>query len=283
MRLLPLIGRAFAASSAGGAASGEPRKSDVWSEVAPTYSRTFARFTSLALEPLLDDAAIARGMRVLDLACGPGVASAAALLRGARVWGVDFASGMVTLARAAVPDAHIVRGDAHQLPWRAGSFDAVISNFGVHTFADSAQALREVRRTLRDGGTFAFTEWAAIECSEAERLLELAVRRHGGGPAPARQLTGFADPEIARRTLTEAGFTDVRSRPLDLRLRAADGLEIFETFRTGTIRVAKYLAEQPPGALAAIRETYLELLAPWRDALGVLVPIRAIAHVAHRN
>ncbi|MGH7742058.1 MAG: class I SAM-dependent methyltransferase [Candidatus Eiseniibacteriota bacterium] len=283
MRPISPVARSHSEPGAARSAAGEPRGPEVWTRVAPTYATTFARFTSLAIEPLLDQAGLTRGMKVFDLACGPGVAAAAALGRGATVCGADFSRGMVTLAHDAVPPGHFVQADAHQLPWRADGFDAVISNFGVHTFEKPLVAFGEVRRVLRPGGTFAFTVWDAVEHSEAERLLEQAVRMHGDGPPAAPKATEFADSARAGQVFTESGFTEFRTQPLDLRLRARDGHEIFEIFRTGTIRLAKYLADQSPEALVVIREAYRKSLAPWQDASGVRVPMRAVLHSAKRS
>ena len=253
-----------------------------WSRVARVYSSTFARYTSLAIEPLLDEARLQPGMPVLDLACGPGRAASAALRRGARVYGADFSSAMVKLAREAERAAPFVRADAHALPWRAESFGAVVCNFGMHTFADRGRALGEVRRVLRVGGTFAFTVWDAAERSEVQRLLELAVRTCGDRPPETPETSEFADFAWARAALERQGFVGPHARRLELRLRAAEGNEIFETFRIGTIRLAGLLASQSSGALAAVRAEFVRLLKPWSGAAGVDVPMAAILHSAQR-
>jgi SAM-dependent methyltransferase len=269
-------------AGATGGVSDSPGGREAWSRVAPIYSSTFARYTSLAIEPLLDEAGVRGGVEVLDLACGPGLAAAAALRRGARACGADFSGAMVKLASAAVPGARFVRADAHQLPCRSECFGAVVCNFGVHTFADHSGALGEVWRVLRAGGTFAFTVWDAAERSEVQRLLELAVRTRGDRPPDPPETSEFADLVWAARALEQDGFARPRARPLELPLRAADGDEIFEIFRTGTIRLAGLLASQSAGALAAVREEFVRLLAPWTGAGGVDVPMRAILHSAQR-
>jgi ubiquinone/menaquinone biosynthesis C-methylase UbiE len=269
-------------TGASGGVSKSPAGAEAWSRVAPTYATTFARFTSLSIEPLLDDARVRAGTEVLDLACGPGLAAVAALNRGARVYGADFSLSMVRLARAAAPGAHFAQADAHQLPCRAGSLDAVVSNFGVHTFADGERAFREARRVLREGGCLAFTVWDAVERSEVERLLELAVRSSSDHPPAAPKPSEFTDAARAASALETAGFSRPRARALELRLRAADGHEIFEIFRTGTIRLAAWLAELSPAARTRVREEFARLLAPWTGADGVEVPMRAILNSAER-
>ena len=56
---------------------------DGWEAAAATYADAFDRFTTQAIEPLLDAVEAGPGVRLLDVACGPGWLSAAATQRGA--------------------------------------------------------------------------------------------------------------------------------------------------------------------------------------------------------
>jgi len=96
-------------------------------------------------------------MRVLDLACGPGLVAAAAVGRRALPVGLDFSSAMIALARADHPGIRFEEGDAEVLPFADEAFDAVVANFGIHHVAEPNRALTEARRVLRPGGRVAFT------------------------------------------------------------------------------------------------------------------------------
>src|SRR5262249_22656289 len=76
---------------------------DGWQRAAAHYTKTFARATRGFIDDLLGDARVSAGMRVLDLACGPGEVAAAAAGRGALPVGLDFSSEMIALARAGHP------------------------------------------------------------------------------------------------------------------------------------------------------------------------------------
>src|ERR1051325_9977024 len=102
-----------------------------WQDAAPTYDG-FAGATRLFVPALVQAAGEAAGRRVLDIACGTGVAAQAAADAGAHVTGVDFSAAMLAMARSLHPDIAFQAGDAEQLPFADRSFDAVISNFGVH-------------------------------------------------------------------------------------------------------------------------------------------------------
>lgn len=103
--------------------------------------------------------------RVLDVASGRGV-SAFLLARefGADVQGLDLGWGSLARARAAAAEeglagrVRFLAGDAEQLPFRAGSVDAIVCECSFCTFPDKAAAAREFARVLRPGGRVGITD-----------------------------------------------------------------------------------------------------------------------------
>src|ERR1700678_2555480 len=67
------------------------------------------------------------GDRLLDVACGCGLAIELARLRGASCAGIDASARLVAVARDRNPESDIKVGDMHALPWNPGSFDIVTS------------------------------------------------------------------------------------------------------------------------------------------------------------
>src|ERR1700683_5444135 len=65
------------------------------------------------------------GDRLLDVACGSGLAIELARLRGATCCGIDASARLVAVARDRSPDCDIRTGDMNALPWDPGSFDLV--------------------------------------------------------------------------------------------------------------------------------------------------------------
>jgi ubiquinone/menaquinone biosynthesis C-methylase UbiE len=96
------------------------------------------------------------GMRILDLACGPGTLSrrlAAKVTPGGEVVGVDLAPGMIALARSMnIPSTRFELMDIEQLTFSAGSFDAAVCGHGLQFVSDLPRALSETQRVLKPGG-----------------------------------------------------------------------------------------------------------------------------------
>ena len=92
--------------------------------------------------------------RVLDVGCGTGqLARRLHRTLGAQeVVGCDFSRGMLARAQARDREVRWVQGDALRLPFRDGSFGAVVSTEAFHWFPDQQAALAEFRRVLEPKG-----------------------------------------------------------------------------------------------------------------------------------
>src|SRR5690242_8069319 len=150
-----------------------------WQRAASSYESSFAPATAPFVVPLLEAAEISAGQHVLDVACGPGVLAAAAARRGATAHALDFSAEMVGIARANHPELSVTEGDAENLPYPDGLFDAVLSSFGMHHVPRPELALAQCWRVLKAGGRVAFTVWATPEENTAWSLVLDAVDRCG--------------------------------------------------------------------------------------------------------
>src|SRR5438034_11572138 len=83
-----------------------------WESNVPEYEAAFARLTSQAIGPLLKAVRLSAGMRLLDVATGPGHVAGAAAARGASVTGIDFSAPMVARGRKLHPTVDFLEGDA---------------------------------------------------------------------------------------------------------------------------------------------------------------------------
>ncbi len=249
-----------------------------WQRAARHYDATFANATLGFINRLLDAARVAAGARVLDIACGTGVVVSAVARRGARPTGLDFSAAMLALARAAHPQVRFDESDAEALPFADASFDAVVSNFGVHHFPDPVRALSEAHRVLRPGGRIAFTGWAAPAENAAWKLLFDSIGAVGEQQAAELPPSGggLRRPEDLLRVLDAAGFVETEARRVAGEWRFAAPGDLLEGFRRGTVRTAALIEAQPASALPAIEAAIAAAAAGYRRAGGYAVPTAAI-------
>lgn len=116
--------------------------------------------------------------RVADLGCGTGTLTRLLTDLGHRVTGVDFSPAMVRLARAKVPEAVLLVGDAAAPPLADGDFDVVLSRHVLWAVPDPEETVAAWVRLLAPGGRLVLVEgrWhtgAGLEAAETAR----AVRR----------------------------------------------------------------------------------------------------------
>lgn len=96
--------------------------------------------------------------RVLEIGCGPGRLAIRLADRGLDVTALDVDPAMIRRARRNAERARASRpsfvvGDVGALDLPDASFDLVVSTFSMHHWSNAAQALAEVARVLRPGGT----------------------------------------------------------------------------------------------------------------------------------
>ena len=134
--------------------------------------------------PLVKQARIEAGHRVLDLGCG--TATLTILIKqtcpGAEVIGLDADVVALGIARkkAAEKGVQITleQGTALQLPYPDNSFDRVLSCLVLHhlTTENKRQALKEVFRVLRPGGEFHVADFGKPRNALAH-LISLVIGR----------------------------------------------------------------------------------------------------------
>src|SRR5262245_8531947 len=112
------------------------------------------------------------GNEVLDLANLVGA--------NGQVAGIDISPGMLAVAQKKIADRPVAApidlrvGDARQLPFADGAFDAAYSSFTLELFpaVDIPAVLAEVKRVLRPGGRVAVVSMATVPPGERASALE---------------------------------------------------------------------------------------------------------------
>ncbi|MEV7007119.1 methyltransferase domain-containing protein [Streptosporangium sp. NPDC051022] len=147
---------------------------------------------------------------VLDVACGPGNVTrtlARSVDEDGLVVGIDASATMLDRAARDTTAENVgyVRGDAAELPFLSGRFDAACCLAALYLFAQPIQALAEMTRTLKPGGRIAVMTTRRMPL--AGPLNELVTATSG--------VRLFGDEEITD-ALTRLGFSGLRHRAYGL-------------------------------------------------------------------
>jgi SAM-dependent methyltransferase len=173
------------------------------------------------------------GEKWLDVATGTGAVARMAARAGADVTGLDLAPDLIETARRETEAEGLAIGfdvgDAEALPYEDGSFDVVVSTFGVMFAPDHAATARELARVTRPGGRLGLASW-----TEDSGIGDIFRVMKPFQAAPPTQ--GVGNPfrwgdEGHVRELLGADF-DLELEVLDTEHRPSSGEEAWDVFST---------------------------------------------------
>jgi SAM-dependent methyltransferase len=245
--------------------------------IAGTYAEHFAPLTSLGLEPLLEAAQVAPGRHVLDVATGPGLAAAAAQVRGAVATGVDVSPGMVALAQGAHPGIAFRVAEVTSLPFPDAAFDGVLCNFALGHFPEPETALAECVRVLAVAGTLAFSWWDQPARQRVQGLFREVIAELGLPPPPdvpqGHDTLRFSDPAAFAGLLRGAGLDAVSVASHRMTYLMPDIEALWRLGMGGMAVTAAAIAAGDAAAQARAREALARRAEAYRTPKGLEIPI----------
>lgn len=136
---------------------------------------------------------------VLDVGCGTGALLEEFAQRGVSAcYGIDIAADNLSFAQssAVASPAHLIRGDAHCLPFPGDTFDLSFCHYTLLWVSDPAQVVAEMRRVTRPGGyvlALAEPDYGGridypYALTELANLQTQSLRRQGADPHIGRKL-----------------------------------------------------------------------------------------------
>lgn len=160
-------------------------------------------------------ASLQPGETVLDIGSGGGFdcfLAAGAVGKGGHVIGVDMTPEMVYRSReiaekTGLDNVEFRLGEIENLPVADHSVDVIISNCVINLSPEKGKVFREAYRILRRGGRLAIADMVATAQLPDEVKKDLAL--YTGCVSGAAQINELES------MLEEAGFTNIRIRPLD--------------------------------------------------------------------
>ena len=259
-------------------------------EAAQNAATSYERYLVPAIgrpsaRPVIEAAALQEGERVLDIACGTGVAARLAAEQVAptgTVVGIDQHPGMLEVARRTSPDVEWHQGPAEDLPLPDESFNAVVCSLGFQFFADKAKALEEMRRVLLPGGRAALGTPGPTPPLMA--AIDEVLTDHIGPEASVFVQAVFSvhDPDQVRSMMGAAGFDDVEVVTTSLPLRVPPPADFFWQYVHST-PLAAIATEIDDQTRTALERDVVERCQPFLDGDALVMDPGLLVATARRT
>jgi len=179
---------------------------EVWNWETPAGRIRWARRVKLLTGQLRQE------QRVLELGCGTGYFTRELAVTGAQITAIDISPELLETARqeCSFANARFEIQNAYAMTFSNETFDSVVGSSVLHHL-EIDQALAEIYRVLRPGGTIRFTEPNMLNPQIAiQKNVPAVKRRLGDSPDE----TAFFRWSLQRR-LNRAGFRQIEVTPFD--------------------------------------------------------------------
>jgi SAM-dependent methyltransferase len=179
---------------------------------------------------MLDRAGLQPGMRVLEMAAGPGdtgFMAAELIAPGGTLITSDGAEGMLAVARERADELGVRNVEFKQLELEwidlpTADVDVVLCRWGLMLTLDPSAAVAEFRRVLKPGGRLAVAVWDKPEHNQAMSIpgsvlmsLGLTEPPPQGGPGPF----ALSEPGALEELLLDGGFVDPQVETVSIERR----------------------------------------------------------------
>jgi ubiquinone/menaquinone biosynthesis C-methylase UbiE len=193
---------------------GDSETGQVSEDAAKIYEEVYLPALFKEWCPLVVEAAnIQKGHRVIDVACGTGALAITVSghigTEGTTV-GIDINEGMLNIARSKSSSVEWLNAPAEALPFEDDNFNCAVSQFGLMYFENRENAIREMMRVLRPGGSLAVVVWNELEHNPGfaaeDKLWQQVFGDELGDESPNK----LGDKIILEKLFKTSGVADVQ-------------------------------------------------------------------------
>ena len=267
------------AAYVGPALRGQNKRPDMFAD-AEAYERFMGRWSRLVAFQLLDFTDVPEQGSVLDVGSGTGALAFALVERKPRshVLGIDPSKEYVAYAnsRNPFPDrASFEAGDAQQLRFADGSFDASLSLLVFNFIPDPRKALREVRRVTKPGGRISAAVW---DYGDGMRMLRAFWDSAVSIDAKAEKLDEKHMPLCRAGELSElwrqGGLENVHEQPLAITMKFESFADYWDAFLLGQGPAGVYVRSLTRDKVRALRGEVKSRVSPSAENMPIVLAAR---------
>ncbi len=255
----------------------------IWDNAAKGWQawwETFEQGAQKVSDKIVELADLKSNDKVLDIATGigePSVTAAKRVKPNGKVWATDISPQMIAIAKSRAKSLgldNIIEfreSDAEKLDFPAGSFNAVLSRWGLMFLPNLPAALTRIREMLVPGGRLAAAVWSAPSKVPMLDLAFATVRKELNAPPPPPGTPGpfaLADTDALRRSFNQAGFSDIQKETINVTFGfdSAQSYTKFQQQITAPIQVM--LANQTEARKKEIWDSVTSAVSRFADSHG---------------
>lgn len=216
--------------------------------------------TAFVGEVLCEEVDLRAGQRVLDVAAGNGNVSLAAARRWCDVTATDYVPALLERARERAAaerlDMTFREADAESLPFPDGSFDVVVSTFGVMFTPDQDRAASQMIRVCKPGGKIGLANWTPQ--GFIGQLFKTIGKHMPPPPGVKSPALWGTQAHLAQLFEAKAASLQIASKEFTFRYRSAQ--HWIDVFRNYYGPVHKTFGALPPAGQAALASDLLALI-----------------------
>jgi ubiquinone/menaquinone biosynthesis C-methylase UbiE len=233
------------------------------------YERLMGRWSRPVGEVFLDWLGLPKGLRCLDVGCGNGAFTEVLIARGApaATVGIDPSEEQIAYARTrpGAQQAQFRTGNALNLPFADGEFDAAVMALAITFVPDPQKAVAEMARVVRPGGWVATYMWDIPGGGNPLEPIQKAMRSLGM-PYQLPPTASVSRQESMRALWQESGLQTVEERVIRIPVSYSSFDDFWESNAVPVGPIGQTLKEIAPDAIERLKAHLREYLP--RDANG---------------